>query len=139
MKIKNSKKANGDLKEAGLRAMNVMIFTQPIMMLVMNLTSLAVIYFGGNMVIGGSLEIQDFSALLTYITQILMSLMMVTMLFMISSRALASSRRITEVLEEKIDLDDTDAAYKDKKGGKKARSNLKTSASAIIKTVRTRF
>lgn len=109
------KKANGDLKEAGLRAMNVMIFTQPIMMLVMNLTSLAVIYFGGNMVIGGSLAIQDFSALLTYITQILMSLMMVTMLFMISSRALASSRRITEVLEEKIDLDDTNAAHKDKK------------------------
>lgn len=108
-------KANNNLKEAGLRAMNVMIFTQPIMMLVMNLTSLAVIYFGGNMVIGGSLAIQDFSALLTYIMQILMSLMMITMLFMISSRALASSRRITEVLEEKIDLDDTNAAHKDKK------------------------
>ena len=91
--------------------MNVMIFIQPIMMLVMNLTSLAVIYFGGRQVIFDGFPIEDFSAFLTYITQILMSLMMVTMLFMMTSRAMASSRRISEVMDEKIDLDDADAKY----------------------------
>lgn len=103
--------ANNDLRNAGLAAMNVMIFVQPIMMLVMNLTSLAVVYFGGKMVVFDDLAIQDFSAFLTYITQILMSLMMVTMLFMITSRAMASAGRISEVLDEKIDLDDKDAKY----------------------------
>ncbi len=103
--------ANDDLKSAGLAAMNVMIFIQPIMMLVMNLTSLAVIYFGGKQVIFDGFPIEDFSAFLTYITQILMSLMMVTMLFMMTSRAMASSRRLSEVMDEKIDLDDADAKY----------------------------
>ena len=103
--------ANDSLRSAGLAAMNVMIFIQPIMMLVMNLTSLAVIYFGGRQVIFDGFPIEDFSAFLTYITQILMSLMMVTMLFMMTSRAMASSRRISEVMDEKIDLDDADAKY----------------------------
>ena len=103
--------ANDNLRSAGLAAMNVMIFIQPIMMLVMNLTSLAVIYFGGKQVIFDGFPIEDFSAFLTYITQILMSLMMVTMLFMMTSRAMASSRRISEVMDEKIDLDDADAKY----------------------------
>lgn len=103
--------ANGDLKSAGLAAMNVMIFIQPIMMLVMNLTSLAVIYFGGRQVIFDGFPIEDFSAFLTYITQILMSLMMVTMLFMATSRAMASSRRLAEVMDEKLDLTDADAKY----------------------------
>lgn len=105
--------ANSNLKDAGISAMNVMIFLQPVMMLVMNLTTLAVIWFGGNMVIGETLPVEDFSALLTYINQILMSLMMVTMLFMSTSRAMASSRRIREVLDEVPDLNDDKASHKD--------------------------
>ena len=105
--------ANGNLKNAGISAMNVMILLQPVMMLVMNLTTLAVIWFGGNMVIADSLAVSDFSALLTYINQILMSLMMVTMLFMNTSRAMASSRRIREVLDEVPDLNDDKAQHKD--------------------------
>ena len=107
--------ANSELKGAGISAMNVMIFLQPVMMLVMNLTTLSVIWFGGNMVIGGSLKVQDFSALLTYINQILMSLMMVTMLFMNTSRAMASSRRVREVLDEVPDINDNTAAHKELK------------------------
>jgi len=72
--------ANTALRDSAMGAMNVMIFTQPIMMLIMNLTTLAVIWFGGRMVLGESLPYEDFNALLTYINQILMSLMMVTML-----------------------------------------------------------
>ena len=105
--------ANENLRTAAMRAMNVMIFTQPIMTLVMNLTTLAVVWFGGNMVLFDTLPYSDFNALLTYINQILMSLMMVTMLFMSSSRAAASAKRISEVLDEEVDINDIDAAHKD--------------------------
>ena len=105
--------ANTNLRNAAMRAMNVMILTQPIMSLIMNLTTLAVVWFGGNMVIGGSLPYSDFNALITYIGQILMSLMMVTMLFMSSSRAAASAKRIKEVLSEEPDISDSNSLKKD--------------------------
>jgi len=105
--------ANSNLKKAGISAMNVMIFMHPVTMLFMNLTTLAVIWLGGGMVMVGDMEVSDLAAFITYITQILMSLTMFTMMFMSSSRALASARRITEVLDEKIDLDDTNAAEKE--------------------------
>lgn len=112
--------ANQELKRAGISAMNIMIFMQPLMMLLMNFTTLLVLWFGGNQVIdfvqtGFGMEVGDLSAFLTYVNQILFSLMMVTMLFMMSSRALASSRRVCEVLDEKIDLTDETAAKKDLK------------------------
>ncbi len=107
------REANGELKDAALRALNVVIFMLPLMMLLMNFTSLAVVWFGGRQVIAGDMPVGDFSAFLTYITQILMSLLMLSMLFMNSSRALASSRRVKEVLLEKIDLSDENAAHKD--------------------------
>ena len=105
------RKSNGDLKDAALRALGVVIFMMPIMMLLMNFTSMAVVWFGGNQVIQGAMPVGDFSAFLTYITQILMSLMMLGMLFMNSSRALASSRRVKEVMNEQIDLSDENAAH----------------------------
>lgn len=108
-------KANGDLKQAGLRAMNVMICMQPAMTLMMNATMLAVLFFGGKQVAGGTMAVGDLTAFVTYITQILMSLIMTTMLFMNSSRAMASARRITEVLDEKLDLSDESARYPDKR------------------------
>ena len=107
------REANGALKDAALRALNVVIFMLPLMMLLMNLTSLAVVWFGGKQVIAGDMPVGDFSAFLTYITQILMSLMILSMLFMNSSRALASSRRVKEVMLEKIDLSDENASHKD--------------------------
>ena len=106
-------RANGELRDAAMRALGVVIFMLPMMMLMMNLTSVAVTWFGGNHVIAGDMPIGDFNAFLTYITQILMSLMMMSMLFMNSSRALASSRRIREVMEESPDIDDTNARNKD--------------------------
>ena len=105
--------ANENLRDSAMRAMNVMILTQPVMMLVMNLTTLIVVWFGGNMVLGDTLPYSDFNALLTYINQILMSLMMVTMLFMSASRAAASAGRIREVLDEVPDINDDAAAHKE--------------------------
>ena len=110
---KKFQKSNGDLKDAALRALNVVIFMMPLMMLLMNFTSLAVVWFGGRRVIAGDMLVGDFSAFLTYITQILMSLMMLSMLFMNSSRALASARRVKEVMEEPLDLNDDNAAHRD--------------------------
>ena len=104
---------NTNLKNTTLSALNVMVTMMPAMMLMMNLTSLAVIWFGGKMVINTQMSVGDLSSFITYITQILMSLMMLTMIFMNSSRALASAKRISEVLDEKIDLSDEAAACPD--------------------------
>ena len=106
--------ANRDLKESGMRAVRVMICLGPVMTVCMNLTTLAVIWFGGNRVLDNGMPIGDLSAFITYVSQILSSLMMVTMMLMMSSRALASARRISEVLDEKIDLDDVNAHFPDR-------------------------
>lgn len=105
--------SNADLKNTAMRALSVMIVLLPTMMLMMNFTILAVVWFGGRQVTFGTMEVGDLSAFINYVTQILMSLMMLTMVFMNSSRALASARRISEVLDEKVDLTDRDAKCKD--------------------------
>jgi len=111
--------ASEELKQAGLSAMNVMIFMQPLMMLLMNGTILTVLWLGGNQVVDfingkTGMEPGDFAAFITYINQILMSLMMVTMLFVSTSRAMASAKRIAAVLDEEPDINDSNAACKDK-------------------------
>ena len=105
---------NADLKRAGRRAMMVMICMSPLMTLFMNAAVMAVLWFGGNMVLGGDMLVGDLTSFVTYITQILSSLMMVTMLFMLASRAMASGRRIKEVMNEEIDISDLAAACPDK-------------------------
>ncbi len=106
---------NRELKEAGLRALKIVIATMPVMMFAMNVTTLAVVWFGGNLIIGGRMAVGDLTAFTTYIVQILMSLMMLSMVFLQSSRAMASIRRIDEVLDESIDLSDENASQKDRK------------------------
>ena len=106
---------NRELKEAGLRALKIVIATMPVMMFAMNVTTLAVVWFGGNLIIGGRMAVGDLTAFTTYIVQILMSLMMLSMVFLQSSRAMASIRRIDEVLDEPIDLGDENASQKDRK------------------------
>lgn len=105
--------ANRDLKNAGMSAMKVVIFMSPIMTLVMNVTIICIIYFGGTIVLDGGMDVGNLSAFITYATQILSSLMMVSMLLMMSSRAMASAKRISEVLDEKTDITDESAACPD--------------------------
>ena len=107
--------ANEDLKDNTLKAMKVVIMTMPIMTLAMNITVMAVVWFGGRQIIVGSMAVGDLTAFTTYVTQILMSLMMVSMIFIQGSRALASSRRILEVLDTKVDLNDEEASMTEKK------------------------
>ena len=107
-------KANNELKDKTLRAMKVVILTMPIMTLMMNVTIMAVVWFGGQQIIVGDMPVGDLTAFTTYVTQILMSLMMVSMIMIQGSRALASSDRILQVLGTKIDLNDDDASEKDR-------------------------
>lgn len=116
---KRFSEVNADLKGAGMSAMKNMIFMGPVMTVFMNITTLAVLWFGANIVLGeagtiGGMEIGDLSAFITYVTQILSSLMMVTMMLMNSSRALASAKRVREVLEEEVDINDRNATYLEK-------------------------
>lgn len=104
--------ANDDLKESSINAMKVMILLMPISTLIMNLTVLAVVWFGGNQVIAGSMQVGDLTAFVSYVTQILMSLMMLSMVILQSSRAMASAKRVQEVLNEEIDLSDDEAGQK---------------------------
>ncbi len=107
--VEKFKKDNADLKKSGMDAVKVMIFISPLMTLFMFATTIAVIWFGHGIVLDGGMKVGDLSAFVTYTTQILSSLMMVSMLLMTSSRAMASAKRITEVLDEKIDIDDANA------------------------------
>ena len=107
--------ANQDLKEAGLSAMKLMICLMPIMGLAMNLTTLAVVWFGGKQILVGDMMVGDLTAFTTYIVQILISLMMLSMVLLRVSRAMASGKRISEVLDTEVDLTDEHAANKDAK------------------------
>ena len=104
---------NQDLRDSGMRALKIVIATMPVMMFAMNVTTLAVVWYGGNLIIGGSMPVGDLTAFTTYIVQILMSLMMLSMVFLQSSRARASLKRITEVLDTVVDLNDDQAARKE--------------------------
>jgi ATP-binding cassette subfamily B protein len=106
--------ANDDLMNSTLKAMKIVVTTMPVATLAMNITTLVVVWMGGNFVIDGSMGVGELTAFTTYITQILMSLMMVSMLFLQLSRALASFSRIGEVLETEVDLTDENASCKDK-------------------------
>ncbi len=107
------RKANRELRDAGLSAMNIVIFLQPVMTFFMSGTILAVILLGGQIVLDLGMEVGDLSAFITYVGQILGSLVMITFLLMNTARAMASGRRIAEVQDEKPDLTDENAACPD--------------------------
>lgn len=109
-------KMNHDLRDTTINAIKVAILNMPVMMFVMNATTILVVWFGGNMIIGGTsgMLIGDLTAFVNYVTQILMSLMMMSMIFLNMSRVIASVKRINEVLDTEIDLTDDSAKYPDK-------------------------
>ena len=113
-------KSNQELKDASLNAFKVVIVQMPLMSLAMNVTTLAIVWFGGNQIMAGTMLVGDLTAFTTYIVQVLMSLMMMAMILLHASRAITSGRRISEVLDTEIDLTDDQAAHKEKqieKGG----------------------
>ena len=115
--------ANSNLKGAGMSAMKNMILMSPVQSFFMYLTTALVIWFGSRLVINNydsfglnsSFGVGELSSFISYVSQILFSLMMVTFMLMFSSRALASAKRISEVLDEKIDITDLDGVDTDAK------------------------
>ena len=91
---------NRDLKGTSEKAFGAVVVNMPVMMLIVYGTIIAVMWFGGRMVYSGTLEAGKLITFFTYITQIMMSLMMVSMIFMMLTRSVACAKRIVEVLEE---------------------------------------
>ena len=107
-------RANLDLKSTAMQAMNVVIFMGPVISLFMYFTTLAVLLFGSKTVLAFEMPVGDLSSFVTYVSQIMFSLMMVTMMLMMLSRAMASAKRIREVLDETSDILDIYAAQPEK-------------------------
>lgn len=98
--------ANLDLTKASIYVNRLMAGAMPGMMLLLNLASVAILWFGGQRVAGGGLQVGDLMAFLQYMMQIMFSLMMVSMIFIMLPRALASVNRINAVLETEPDIAD---------------------------------
>ena len=107
--------SNEELKQSSLNAFKVVILNMPIMMFMMNATTLGVVWFGGNQILSGTMPVGDLTAFTTYIVQILMSLMMLAMVLLQSSRAIASLHRIAEVLDTQVSLTDEGCALPERK------------------------
>lgn len=106
-------KANRELKESAFKAMSTMIMLMPAATLFVSIITISISWIGGNMLIVGTLSTGALTAFITYVAQILMSLVMMVMIFVSFSRASASATRIAEVLDEDIDIKDSDDADKD--------------------------
>lgn len=89
------------LRETQAKAERVVIWTMPIMQMVMYACMLAVAWFGGNLIISGNMLTGELMGFISYVTQILMSLMMISMIFVMYVISKASITRIIEVLDEK--------------------------------------
>ncbi|MDG0813253.1 ABC transporter ATP-binding protein [Cohnella rhizosphaerae] len=91
--------ANRDLTETSVKVNQIMAVLWPLMMLIMNFSSVAIIWFGGLRVSHGHMEVGDLMAFLQYAMQIMFSMLMLSMMFVMVPRASASAVRINEVLE----------------------------------------
>ncbi len=90
--------ANADLTGTALRANRIFALAMPVLMAVLNLSGVAVLWFGGHLVSEGSMPIGNLTAFLTYIMQILIAVMMAVMMVVLVPRAVASAERIEQVL-----------------------------------------
>jgi ATP-binding cassette subfamily B protein len=92
--------ANKELTDVSIKVNKVMAFLMPVMMLVMNLTVVAVIWFGGIRIDSAAMQIGDLMAYIQYVMQIMFALVMASMMFVMVPRAAVSANRINEVLNK---------------------------------------
>ena len=93
------RKANSDLTEMQLKTGNLLALMFPVVMTTVNLSSIAVVWFGAHRINSGGMQIGDLTAFLAYLMQIVMSVMMATFMFMMVPRAEVCAERIEEVLD----------------------------------------
>ncbi len=101
---KKFRKAADDVRSAQVHAEKLIIFMMPIMQLVMYLSMIAVMWFGGRLVVGGTMLSGELISFFTYVTQVLSSVMMLGMFFVSFVMVQASNQRIVEVLDEVPDI-----------------------------------
>lgn len=106
---KKFKTANDRLMAAAVAAEKLMVIAQPMMMLAMFGTILAISYTASKLIVAGDMEIGAFSTILQYVMQILMSVIMIAMMFVMYVMSRASASRIQEVLDETPDINDDSA------------------------------
>lgn len=109
---KKFKSANRHLTDTSLKAMYLVILNMPVMSLLMNITTVLVVWLGGNQIVDFKMTVAELSAYLNYINHILFSLMMFSMMFINITRASASFKRVAEIFETESTLKNTDNAYK---------------------------
>lgn len=97
-------KASGNIYKMFIKAENILVLNSPLMQFTVYSCILLISWVGANMIVGGSLSTGDLTSLLTYCMNILMSLMMLSMAFVMITMSIASGERICEVLNEKPDL-----------------------------------
>jgi len=92
-------KANKDIYESSIKAAYIMSGLMPLVMFIINISTIAIVWFGSHLIGDGLLQIGDMMAFMQYAMQVMFSILMVTMLFIMIPRAIVSAKRINEVLE----------------------------------------
>ncbi|MBP1616893.1 MAG: Xenobiotic-transporting ATPase [Bacteroidetes bacterium] len=135
-----------ELKEAAIRASNVAVAIFPMMELVMNVSVALILWFGGNQVVSGNLKVGELISVVNYLVQILISLMILSFVFVMFVRASASSKRILEVLNTDPSLKNTEIGLQELhqlKGGEIEMCNVtfryKGSENDVLKSIDVRI
>ena len=105
--VEKFEEVNRNLRDTTERAFRLAALNMPAMQLVMYGTILSILWFGGRLTMVGGMEVGDLTGFLSYVLQVLNSLMMLSSVFLMLTRSLASCRRILEVMDEKIDITET--------------------------------
>lgn len=102
--VKKFNRATNNLYRLFVKAENAMVSVSPLMMMTVYACIIAISWFGANMIVGSEMTTGELTSMLTYCMNILMSLLMVAMVFVMITMSLASARRISEVLKEESTL-----------------------------------
>ena len=105
--VEKFEEVNKNLRDTTERAFRLAALNMPAMQLIMYSTILAILWFGGRLTMVGGMEVGDLTGFLSYVLQVLNSLMMFSAVFLLLTRSLASCRRILEVMDEEIDITET--------------------------------
>lgn len=108
---------NQELKSISEKSFRTAVLNMPAMQLVMYTTIICILWFGGKLIFAGEMQVGELTGFLSYVLQILNSLMMISNVFMMLTRAMASGKRILDVLDEEIDLKEDPEATGEIKAG----------------------
>ncbi len=95
---------NSELMKVGLSTFRTAVLNQPAFQLTMYTAIVLILWFGGNMILSGALTVGRLTSFLSYVLQVMNSLMMISNVFLLMTRSLASAHRVAEVLDEEVEL-----------------------------------